>query len=337
MVEPVPAVNSDPAFPDQDPNVPGVNNDATSLTVKDGATAGTSIGDPVSATDADNDPLLYSMGVADNDLTNTTFEAKTVAFGGTDYVSTADDPGYFDIDPTTGQISVKNADAADYESTQAATDKAYVVTVTATDPSGSFATIDVIIVVDDVDEAPEFGDPVLTRHPDSGNPTNLISISVVEDTQIGVGETPAGVTYLAIDPEATADSTTVTYSKEGADADKFAIDGTTGVLTFPGTTATDADYFRPDFENPADDNKDNKYEVTVVATASDDSTPPVASKALGKRAVTVTVTNGADLGTVTLSQLQSYVGAPVTAVLNDQDGGVSGTTWQWYTGEGYSD
>ena len=67
MVEATPAVNAKPAFPDQDPNTPGVDNEVTLLTVKDGAAAGASIGDPVSATDADNDPLLYSMGDADDD------------------------------------------------------------------------------------------------------------------------------------------------------------------------------------------------------------------------------------------------------------------------------
>ena len=111
----------------------------------------------------------------------------------------------------------------------------------------------------------------------------------------------------------------VAFTREGVDADKFEITSA-GVLTF-------ADPAAQDFENPADDNKDNKYEVTVVATATVGGTE---SKVLGKRAVTVTVTNGADPGTVTLSQLQSYLGAPVTAVLNDKDGGVSGTTWQWY-------
>ena len=34
-------------------------------------------------------------------------------------------------------------------------------------------------------------------------------------------------------------------------------------------------------------------------------------------------------GTVTLSPTQTEMGIPITATLTDDDGGVTGTTWQW--------
>ena len=58
---------------------------------------------------------------------------------------------------------------------------------------------------------------------------------------------------------ATAGGTTVNYAKNGgADAAQFAIDATTGVLTFTGNQ---------DFEAPDDVGANRVYNVTVRATA----------------------------------------------------------------------
>ena len=45
--------------------------------------------------------------------------------------------------------------------------------------------------------------------------------------------------------------------------------------------------------------------------------------------MTVAVTNVDEKGMVTLSEMRPRVGAAVTAILADPDGGVTGTTWQW--------
>ena len=76
---------------------------------------------------------------------------------------------------------------------------------------------------------------------------------------------------------------------------------------------------------PGDDDEDNMYEVTVRATDGDGRT--------GTRDVTVEVTNVDEDGTVTLSPTQHRVGVPITATLEDDDGGVYGTMWQWYDGD----
>ena len=86
--------------------------------VAENTVAGENIGDPVAATDADDDMLTYTLG-------------------GTDMAS-------FAIDPATGQLMTMAA--LDFE-----TKTSYSVTVTASDDEDS-ATVMVTIMVTDVDE-----------------------------------------------------------------------------------------------------------------------------------------------------------------------------------------
>ena len=83
----------------------------------------------------------------------------------------------------------------------------------------------------------------------------------------------------------------------------------------------------PNYEDPADDDADNMYQITVRATDSESRT--------GTKDVTVKVTNEDEDGTVTLTQVQPRVGVPIEASLEDPDGGVYGLTWAWTSsGEG---
>ena len=93
---------------------------STTRSVVEGAPAGTAVGDPVAATDADNDTLNYTLE--------------------------GDDAGSFAIDAGTGQITVGAGTTLDYGARSA-----YVVSVTATDPSGYSAAIAVTIMVTDDD------------------------------------------------------------------------------------------------------------------------------------------------------------------------------------------
>ena len=109
--------------------------------------------------------------------------------------------------------------------------------------------------------------------------------------------------------------TSVTWTLSGADAsDTLVIDGDDGELRF--TT-------EPDYENPTDANLDTVYEVTVEAT---DAGPPAMDTTL---AVSVRVTNEDDPGVVVLTTTEPRVGNPLTAVLTDQDEGVTGVHWTW--------
>ena len=93
---------------------------STTRSVVEGAPAGTAVGDPVAATDADNDTLTYTLE--------------------------GDDAGSFAIDAGTGQITVGAGTTLDYGARPA-----YAVSVTATDPSGYSAAIAVTITVTDDD------------------------------------------------------------------------------------------------------------------------------------------------------------------------------------------
>ena len=105
----------------------------------------------------------------------------------------------------------------------------------------------------------------------------------------------------------------------GADALKFDIGETTGVLTFK---------VPPNYERPADvastdpfnEAGNNEYIVTVTATGG------TADRAMSaEQTITLTVRNLEESGTVSFSQ----VGAAIRATLSDPDGGVSSASWQW--------
>ena len=89
----------------------------TARAIAEDAAVGANIGEPVAATDPDDDPLTYSLS------------------GG--------DAASFAIDPSTGQLTT--ATALDHE-----TKASYSVTVTATDPSGAAAEVEVAITVTEV-------------------------------------------------------------------------------------------------------------------------------------------------------------------------------------------
>ena len=78
----------------------------------------------------------------------------------------------------------------------------------------------------------------------------------------------------------------------------------------------------PNFEKPADADKDNVYEVTITATDGNAN--------MATRDVKVTVTNAEEAGTVTLSQPRPRVGLAITASYSDPDGGLASATWQWW-------
>ena len=102
------------------PNVaPVFPSTSTARSVNENVAAGTAVGRPVTATDADNDTLTYALGGAD--------------------------AGRFAINSRTGQITVGSGTSLDYE-----TRTSYSVVVTATDPSGEQDTINVTINVTDV-------------------------------------------------------------------------------------------------------------------------------------------------------------------------------------------
>ena len=143
----------------------------------------------------------------------------------------------------------------DYEMpTDANKDNMYMVTVRASDGT-MYADRMVMVTVTGVDEAP------MIMYGGLGI-SGRDSVSYAEDRRDAVA------TYTAIGPNAAS----ARWSLEGADAGDFRI-SSRGVLTFRTS---------PDFDNPADDNVDNVYMVTVKARDSENN--------MAERQVTVTVT-----------------------------------------------
>ena len=114
-----------------------------------------------------------------------------------------------------------------------------MVTITATDSFGESASIDVTIMVTDVDEAPAISEGGLA----------ITGVARVDDyAENGTGMV---ATYTASGPE----SANAMWSLEGDDAGQFDISNS-GELTFVSA---------PDYENAADADTDNVYMVTVMA------------------------------------------------------------------------
>ena len=149
------------------------------------------------------------------------------------------DGEFFTIDEHTGELSFKNA--PDFEKpldgTKTPPDNIYDVEIIVTDKHGQTDKCDIWVKVKDVDEHVD-EKPVFTNLPENG--------------QLSIDENETFV----IDVEGNdADGGEVTYSiVGGADGSKFTIDENTGKLSFKDA---------PDFEHPADGNKDNKYDVKI--------------------------------------------------------------------------
>ena len=179
------------------------------------------------------------------------------------------DAAAFDIDAATGQLLTGAALNREEKSS-------YSVTVVAEDSGGESATTEVTIAVTDVNEPPSFDSDSTTR-------------SVAENTPAGhdIGEP-----VQATDPDS---DETLTYRLEGADADAFDINSTTGQLR---TSA------------PLNREEKSSYSVTVVAEDShgesatieitiavtDVNEPPSFDSDATKRSVTENTPAGHDIG-----------------------------------------
>jgi len=128
---------------------------------------------------------------------------------------------------------------------------------------------------------------------------------ITSNTAYAVAENQTvAFTGTATDPE----SDSVTFSLEGADASLFNIDASTGAVTFKSA---------PDFENPADADSDNIYEVTLVASDGASET---------RQSVSVTVTNVSDSNVVITSGGSSTVSENQTSAYVIRATGDEGAT-----------
>ena len=352
-VELRPTANFAPTFEGQDTTGPdvddqdetgdpaGIQDDiVVTRSVNETADVGASVGNAVTATDADNDPLIYRMTGVNTGL-------HTDDDGTAD--ETVNSATLFKIDRKTGQISVKDKSKLDFEAYATTLDDAgttdvderalvYTVNVTATDPSGAVTDPSpqlVTINVTPVDEP-----PVITRT--SANLGADVSIIAAGDSLLlvntkeenplspiaggGAGDAGAGLpVFQAVDPEMPT-STDIEWSLAGPDAGRFnivklATDATSDPLVATNTAALRWDGTPPSFE--AMDSSDGTNVYVVDVRASD-------GEVRDSVTVRVTVDNIEEGGEVSLSQRVPQEGIAITARLDDEDGNISGTKWQWY-------
>ena len=264
--------NKAPEFGDEDPDTDGTQNTMATREVEENTEADAADDSIDGQRSADNvDSAVMAVDPAPN-----ADAILTYTLSGTDAAK-------FRVRDN-GQIEVGAGTDLDYE-----TKRTYMVTVTAEDSFGAMSSIEVTIMVTDIDEMP----------------------AVSGDEKLDYAENSRGAVarYTATDPERAM----VMWSLGGTDAGKFMIDN--GLLTFRES---------PDFEMPMGggvNGTSNTYMVTVQAMDE--------TRHMGMKEVMVEVTNVDEPGMVTLSAVQPQSATAFTAMVTDPDLSVSDTKWQW--------
>ena len=324
-----------------DNNAPSFAEGAVVRPVRENSAAGTNIGQPVVATNPEsvsphNEKLTYWLSEADagdvstalGNITQTLTPAPVAA----QIATTAETVGdLFSIDPATGQLTTKTR--LNYErdpDSDDTIDPYYAVTVNVADsseddtttPRRNTASITVIIRILQTNDEPTISGDSTIEHVEGG--TAL-------DTDLGTDDTQVAM-YDATDTDPT--DTTLTFSLSGADKDLFRLRNTTAAEEtdneIPAGTTRKVLEFRdkPDYEDPADANTDNVYEVTVEVFDGE---------ATATRDVTVKVTNMQEDGEVEVTPAQARIGIELTAELTDSDIVVYGPMWRWQRSLGAAD
>ena len=222
------------------------------------------------------------------------------------------DAAYLEIDATTGVLTftqdsgfghgpLPNFEHPRDDDVGDGSSNTYSITVRATDDDASdqkFTDYAVVITVTNVNEQPEF----------TGTP----------ETAITLDEHDANDNYVVMDQadyDAYDEEGGVTWSLTGTDRGDFAISAD-GVVTFAKT---------PNYEAPEDSGGNNVYEFNVVATDVQSGS----SRRNVSVAVTVTVGDVEEAGTLAVDNLSPAAGETVTFRLTDPDGGIDTTNMTW--------
>lgn len=201
-----------------------------------------------------------------------------------------DDAAFFTIDGATGALAFRSApdfeNAADRNA-----DNIYDVVVAADDGAGGVGQQSLAVTILDV---PDGNAPVIAGGPD---------LSIASDENV-----LAVSTVSASDP----DNDPITYSiAGGADSARFAINSTTGALSFVAA---------PDFEAPTDANHDNVYQLTVSASDGTNAywqNLTISVNNLNDNAPVLTSNGGGGSAAITLNENLSAVN---TVSASDADG-----------------
>ena len=256
---------------------PDFEEDADTRSVPESTAVGDPVGDRVTAADPDDDTLTYEL---DND----------VVF--TNDLAADSDLQFFDIDMETGQIEV--AQELDYDAVEGraagVVAGTYTVVVRATDPSGLADNITVTITAENVNE-----DPVVTGRAELSVAEGITGAAyegLPDAPPITRGPEPTNQQNEYVYEEPDQRDSIARWTLEGDDAGAFDNSGRFEPRYLQFKTA-------PDYENPSDMNKDNVYEVTLVATDDD---PLGTGAGIGKVNVWLIVTNVDEAGKVVFTQ-----------------------------------
>ena len=221
------------------------------------------------------------------------------------------DAAYLEIDATSGVLTftqdsgfgrgpLPNFEHSRDDAAGDGSSNTYSIIVRAFDDATDKKTTEyaVVVTVTDVNEQPEF----------TGTP----------ETAITLDEHDANDNYVVMDQAdygAYDEEGGVTWSLTGTDRGDFAISAD-GVLTFVKT---------PNFEAPEDSGRNNVYEFNVVATDVQSGS----SRRNVSIAVTVTVGDVEEDGTLEVENLSPAAGETVTFRLTDPDGSIDTTNMTW--------
>ena len=230
----------------------------TTRSVAENTDAGENIGDAVSATDADNDTLTYSL--------------------------TGTDAATFALNTQTGQL--QTSAALDYE-----TKNVYTVVLNASDGKLTTPITVVIRITDVVDEAPaEVEQRQTANNPPVFAEGESTTRTVLEGTAAGVD---IGQAVTATD----ADGHTLTYTLGGTDAAAFSMDSTNGQLRTEAALDYEAKSAYTVTITVSDGTETATIAVTINVTDTTENSPPVfTAGASTTRSVAENTGSGVDIG-----------------------------------------
>ena len=153
------------------------------------------------------------------------------------YSTNGADAGLFDLDSASGELAFKTP--PDYESpADQGADNTYQLTITVSDGANQVSQ-SLAVTVTNVNEAPTFASTSVNLNTDENDLSFAHTVDAADDPDQGE---------------------TLTYQLGGDDAADFNFDSSTRALSFKQA---------PDFENPADQDTNNAYQITITASDGD--------------------------------------------------------------------
>ena len=183
----------------------------------------------------------------------------------------------------------------------------YMMTVTATDRYGASDSVDVTIMVRNVDEAPEIEGDDIRKDYEENDTDSVVNFTATD---------PEGqmIYWSLLASDASPAPEGITPGTDSANVGDFRI-SSSGVLSFK---------LPPNYDT--DTAANNTKRVAVVAS---DDAPGAGGTNMSYKKVVVRVTDVDEPGSITLSAQQPQTGVQLTATLTDQDG-TEDVKLRWY-------